>query len=519
MSENSEKKINNTIKDVHTNEYYLKRKKKKAIRKKIIWTLIYSFEVFFIVFLIGVGLYTGFVGRFPFDFAPKYSSGFFEDVKYEEIVKSEIADYYAKDAIDLGVVNQTLGEQSVQHNLYTNLMSERFLNYAADMFAGQEFMDGYYNLRGKLVDWVPVDEIVIKRPSTYYYYKEENMVQNDFESMEENIKDIYLVGDRKEIATAITSFLLLAGMDSEDIMINIPHVGERGTVISLVLPTSFGVRHYIYDRKTWSYRDYGVNDTWSDYIYNLNYLTPEYMYNDEVDHTTMDSATAKSYEARTTHSIETMNEEKPRVGYDYTIEQLDDTVALKANLENYVYEQAKNEANLYMTEVKYAYKSLFVKYPELYLEASQQMQHVIDYVKEHTIDDELAFMNTVAFDPHSIYNEDYRMMRADQVLFYKRGEANDVANLLYTMATLQGKEALITFTNEAVYLVYEDNGEVKIINTISKEFVDEVRGNAYLVMDDENAYYPLMHRYTVTKAQKSLLDKAGIDLGDNIVIQ
>ncbi len=102
---------------------------------------------------------------------------------------------------------------------------------------------------------------------------------------------------------------------------------------------------------------------------------------------------------------------------------------------------------------KYAYQSLYVKYPEYYLTASfrtsgarfvaeelETVQDVFDWIKSH-----------IRFG--SIFPEsEERLMTADQVLVFQQGSLKDQAVLAYSILKHKGYDPVIKLTSENAYV-------------------------------------------------------------------
>lgn len=127
---------------------------------------------------------------------------------------------------------------------------------------------------------------------------------------------------------------------------------------------------------------------------------------------------------------------------------------------------------------KYAYQSLYVKKPELYLEASLRAPKAIELAnKLVTVEDIFAWIkNNISYG--SIF-QDYkeRIMLADQVIVLKTGGLKDQALLAYTLLKLKGHEPEIKITKDNIYI---DLGS-KIYNVESWQEVGSITDNVELI--------------------------------------
>ena len=140
------------------------------------------------------------------------------------------------------------------------------------------------------------------------------------------------------------------------------------------------------------------------------------------------------------------------------------------------------EHNKLFTLARYAYQSLYVKEPSLYLEASIRAPVVIELAKKLKAEDDIVswIKTNIALEP--IF-DDYaqRIMIADQVVVLKKGGPKDQAVLAYALLQINGMEPVIKITERTAYL--ETNG--KLYDARSWETVQQVEGRVMLELRAE----------------------------------
>jgi hypothetical protein len=123
---------------------------------------------------------------------------------------------------------------------------------------------------------------------------------------------------------------------------------------------------------------------------------------------------------------------------------------------------------------KYAYQSLFVKHPELYLEASLNTSVLKDLAKTLRSPVEIIQWINNHIRAGSIFpDSDERIMTADQVLVFQQGGLKDKAVLAYALLKLNGYQPLINISEQNVFIQIDkqifDFRNNKLINDISEE--------------------------------------------------
>jgi hypothetical protein len=143
-----------------------------------------------------------------------------------------------------------------------------------------------------------------------------------------------------------------------------------------------------------------------------------------------------------------------------------------------VYLNVFNEYNTtdWMSLSKYAYQSLLVKHPELYLEASLNTSGLKELAKTLRSPVEIIHWINNHIRVGSIFpDSDERIMTADQVLVFQQGGLKDKAVFAYTLLKLNGYQPLIKISKQNAFIQIDkqiyDFGNNKLINDISEEII------------------------------------------------
>jgi hypothetical protein len=139
-----------------------------------------------------------------------------------------------------------------------------------------------------------------------------------------------------------------------------------------------------------------------------------------------------------------------------------------------------NATNGLAVLTKYAYQSLYVKNPELYVRASLRAPQAKELTgRLDSADDIITWITTNVTQGSIFGDEENRIMVADQVIVFKTGGPKDQAVLACTLLTLKGYHPVMTITTESAYLQYEG----KIYDAQTWDTVDSVQGTVTLVVD------------------------------------
>ena len=139
-----------------------------------------------------------------------------------------------------------------------------------------------------------------------------------------------------------------------------------------------------------------------------------------------------------------------------------------------------NATNGLAVLTKYAYQSLYVKKPELYVRASLRAPQAKELAgRLDSANDIITWITTNVTQGSIFEDEENRIMVADQVIVFKTGGPKDQAVLACTLLTLKGYHPVMTITTESAYIEYEG----KIYDAQTWDTVDSVQGTVTLVVD------------------------------------
>jgi len=140
------------------------------------------------------------------------------------------------------------------------------------------------------------------------------------------------------------------------------------------------------------------------------------------------------------------------------------------------------ESNVFCSHVilaKYAYQSLYVKKPELYLKASLRSPRAVELSTNlESIDEIIDWIQTNVATGSIFEDHHERIMLADQVIVFKTGGLKDQAVLAFTLLTLKGYNPVITITADTAYIEVEH----RIYDVKGWSIVDSVTGTAELIL-------------------------------------
>jgi len=128
---------------------------------------------------------------------------------------------------------------------------------------------------------------------------------------------------------------------------------------------------------------------------------------------------------------------------------------------------------------KYAYQSLHVEKPELYLRASLRSPRAIELAERLGSADEIIEWIKKNVGTGSIFEEyQERVMLADQVIVFKTGGLKDQAILAFTLLKLKGYDPVVTVTTDTVYVEFDG----RMYDVKDWNVVDSVTGTVELVL-------------------------------------
>ena len=128
---------------------------------------------------------------------------------------------------------------------------------------------------------------------------------------------------------------------------------------------------------------------------------------------------------------------------------------------------------------KYAYQSLYVKKPDLYLRASLRAPRAKELAQRLDSPEDIIIWIKTRVASESIFAEEDRIMVADQVIVFETGGPKDQALLAFTLLKLKGYQPVLTLTTESVYIEYDGS----IYDAQTWEKVDTIRGRVTLILD------------------------------------
>ncbi len=137
-----------------------------------------------------------------------------------------------------------------------------------------------------------------------------------------------------------------------------------------------------------------------------------------------------------------------------------------------------NATNGLAVLTKYAYQSLYVKKPELYLRASLRAPKAKELAGRLDSADDIINWIKTNVTQGSIFEDEERIMVADQVIVFKTGGIKDQAVLAFTLLKLKGYQPVITITTESAYIEYDG----RIYDACTWDTVDSVQGTVTLVL-------------------------------------
>lgn len=175
-----------------------------------------------------------------------------------------------------------------------------------------------------------------------------------------------------------------------------------------------------------------------------------------------------------------------------TVKNFTTSRQLAKAIKDYIFRQSVKYPDSPFTWAKYGYQSLYVQKPEAYLIWSMQSQIVENFIAEVETITELE-NRMGSFDNQSIFEEDDRIMTADQVISRKSGDSKAKAMLYYVWKQKkQANEGYVCITDQESYYVEIQEEAVTFVSM--KDFKDcfSYSGNILLVMNHKLSYFPLV---------------------------
>lgn len=154
---------------------------------------------------------------------------------------------------------------------------------------------------------------------------------------------------------------------------------------------------------------------------------------------------------------------------------------------------------------KYAYQSLIVQKPNVYVKWSLQCKLVREFVMR--MDCLQDIMNYFAqLKEGSIFFDDYRIMTADQVIRCNQADNKAKAIFFYTIMKLKYNfMGGVIFTAKQCYCMWKNGEKIIFMDMSSMEQKDLIRDKVLLAMNEKKVVYPLLHAEDEAKSYLELL--------------
>ncbi|PJI06512.1 MULTISPECIES: hypothetical protein [Clostridium] len=166
-------------------------------------------------------------------------------------------------------------------------------------------------------------------------------------------------------------------------------------------------------------------------------------------------------------------------------------IELHKRIKKYVYMMSMKYPDSTFTWAKYSYQTLFVCQPEVYLIWSLKSQYSQRFSKKFTCLNQIFEWIKTELEMKSIFEENERIMTADQVIRHKKGNIKDRALFIATISTLCSCSIYsgIVITSESSYAVlYDEIEKLRIYDSENLKLVSKIKGNIVVAFDDKNSY-------------------------------
>ncbi|MTI68557.1 MAG: hypothetical protein FH753_18405 [Firmicutes bacterium] len=138
-------------------------------------------------------------------------------------------------------------------------------------------------------------------------------------------------------------------------------------------------------------------------------------------------------------------------------------------------------SNVKFSLAKYAYQSLYVKRPELYLKASLRSPKAFELSNKLNTDEEIFKWIKENIKSGSIFKDfNERIMIADQVIVLKTGGLKDKAILAYSLLKRNGYNPIIKISRKNAYIKYDE----KIYDFKNKKMINSIKEEVKLILKD-----------------------------------
>lgn len=175
-----------------------------------------------------------------------------------------------------------------------------------------------------------------------------------------------------------------------------------------------------------------------------------------------------------------------------TLKEFETSRQLASAIKNYIFQQSCLYPDSPFTWAKYAYQSLYVQKPEAYLIWSMQSQITETFTDEvNNITDLENIMRS--YGKKSIFDEDDRLMTADQVIRRKTGDNKAKAVLYYVWKQKkEGVKGYVVITDKESYFAEIREDVISFISMKDYKRCLGYSGNILLLMNQERSCFPLI---------------------------
>lgn len=158
------------------------------------------------------------------------------------------------------------------------------------------------------------------------------------------------------------------------------------------------------------------------------------------------------------------------------------------------------------TWAKYAYQSLIVQKPNVYIKWSIQCKMVREFINcIKQIDDAVCYL--INLESGSIFYDAYRLMTADQVIRCNRADDKAKAVFLYTVLNVKYHfKGAVIFSSKYSYCIWKEDHKTVIMNMEDMQPKSLIEGEVILAMNENKVIYPLLKPQDENKSYMELLD-------------
>lgn len=175
-----------------------------------------------------------------------------------------------------------------------------------------------------------------------------------------------------------------------------------------------------------------------------------------------------------------------------TVNEFETSKQLARAMKNYVFQKSVEYPDSPYTWAKYAYQSLYVQKPEAYLIWSMQSQ-IVEVFTQEVVNIEELENRMGSYADRSIFEEDDRLMTADQVIQRKTGDNKAKAMLYYVFKQLkEGVNGYVLITDKESYYVEIEEDTLSFISMKDYKHYLGFLGNILLAMNHKRSYFPLI---------------------------